>query len=140
MADRTKYLRLFDLHRRFMTHARLTIPGMMADYGINRRTANRDINDLVSLEVRLVHETMENGLKVWFLPTSDRKISIAFNLTDLTALFMGQGLFDFLKGTLLEESLNKIFDSVETRLDRQKDFVRLKDLKRRKSATTADER
>ena len=46
MADKTKFKRLFDLHRRFMSHAQLTVPQMMEDYGINRRTANRDINDL----------------------------------------------------------------------------------------------
>jgi proteasome accessory factor B len=131
MVQKTKYNRLFHLHQRFTNHARLTIIQMMEDYDINRRTANRDINDLALLGVHLESETLDNGLKTWFLPASSRKITVPFNLTDLAALFMGRRLFDFSKGTLLEESLEKIYQSIETQLTRQKDFIRLKDLKRK---------
>ncbi|MBN2529003.1 MAG: WYL domain-containing protein [Deltaproteobacteria bacterium] len=131
MADRTKYIRLFDLHRRFMFHGRLTIRTMMDDYGINRRTANRDINDLISMGVQLENETLETGMKVWFLPTSKRRITIPFNLTDVAALFLGRGLFAFCRGTLLEDSLDKIFETIESQISREKDFIRLKNLKRK---------
>jgi predicted DNA-binding transcriptional regulator YafY len=131
MTDKTKYERLFDLYRRFMTHGRLTIPRMMEDYGINRRTANRDINDLRRLGVHLESTVTDNGLKTWFLPTSERQISVPFNITDLTALFMGRRLFDFLKGTLLEESMDKIYETIEACIEREKDWIRIRDLKRK---------
>ena len=131
MADRTKYQRLFDLHRRFMFHGRLTIRTMMDDYNINRRTANRDINDLISLGVHLESETLDTGLKVWFLPTSQRRITVPFNLTDVASLFLGRGLFDFCRGTLLEESLDKIFETIESQISKEKDFIHLRDLKRK---------
>ncbi len=131
MADKTKYQRLFELHRRFMCHGRLTIRTMMEDYGVNRRTANRDINDLISLGVPLQSETLDTGLKVWFLPASARHINIPFNLTDVAALFLGRGLFEFCKGTLLEDSLNKIFETIESQISREKDFINLRNLKRK---------
>jgi proteasome accessory factor B len=56
---------------------------------------------------------------------------VPFNLTDLTALFMGRRLFDFLRGTMLEESLDKVYNTIETRLDREKDLVRSQDLARK---------
>lgn len=131
MAEKTKYKRLFDLHKRFMFHGRLTIKTMMDDYGINRRTANRDINDLIAMGVLLESETLESGLKVWYLPASQRQITIPFNLTDVAALFLGRGLFDFSKGTLLEESLNKIYETIESQLTREKDFIRMGTLKKK---------
>ncbi|MBN2343501.1 MAG: WYL domain-containing transcriptional regulator [Deltaproteobacteria bacterium] len=131
MADKTKYRRLFDLHKRFMFHGRITIKTMMDDYGINRRTANRDINDLISLGVQLENEVLENGLKVWFLPASQRKITIPFNLTDVAALFLGRGLFDFSRGTLLGDSLDKIYETIETQITREKDLIRLGNLKKK---------
>ncbi|MBN2717830.1 MAG: WYL domain-containing transcriptional regulator [Deltaproteobacteria bacterium] len=131
MAEKTKYQRLFDLHRRFMFHGRLTIRTMMDDYGINRRTANRDINDLISLGVQLESDTLENGLKVWYLPASQRRITVPFNLTDVAALFLGRGLFGFCKGTLFEESLDKIFETIESQISREKDLIRLHHLKKK---------
>lgn len=131
MADKTKYKRLFDLHKRFLAHGRLTIQTMMEDYGINRRTANRDINDLIALGVRLENNTLENGLKVWYAPGSQRQVTVPFNLTDLAALFLGKGLFDFSQGTLLQESLDKIYETIEAQISRKKDFMRLATLKKK---------
>ncbi len=36
MADKIKFRRLFDLHRRFMSYAQLTVSQMMNNYGVIR--------------------------------------------------------------------------------------------------------
>jgi proteasome accessory factor B len=130
MADSTKFIRLFGLYERFMNHGQLTIGRMMSDYGVNRRTVNRDLLDLQEVGLRL--EAREaGGHKVWMVAQRDRKISVEYNLTDLTALFMGRRLFDFLRGTLLEVSMDKVYASIERRLERTRDFTRARDLSRR---------
>ncbi len=128
MADSTKFIRLFALYERFMNHGQLTISQMMSDYGINRRTANRDLNDLQDVGLALENRDLPGGQKVWMLPARRRKINVEYNLTDLTALFMGRRLFDFLRGTLLEESLDKVYSSIEKRLQKTRDFARAQDL------------
>ncbi len=131
MADKIKFRRLFDLHRRFMDYAQLTVSQMMSDYGVKRRTVNRDLNDLEELGVALVSRELPDGHKVWSILNRDRKIKVGYNLTDLTALFMGRRLFDFLGGTLLEESLDKVYENIENQLKKEKDFIRARDLARK---------
>ena len=117
--------------RRFMNHAQLTVPKMMEDYGINRRTANRDLNDLQELGVELEDRVRGDGLKTWSIPKKARRINVGYNLTDLTALFMGRRLFDFLRGTELEQSLDKVYERIEGQLDREKDLIKASDLARK---------
>jgi proteasome accessory factor B len=131
MADRTKVRRLFALASRFNAHARLTVSQMMEDYGVDRRTVNRDLNELRELGLDLVAEDLPDGRKVWALASRARRIQVPYNLTDLTALFMGRRLFDFLGGTLLEESLDKVYESIENQLLRARDFHRARGLSRK---------
>jgi len=131
MADRTKVRRLFALASRFNAHARLTVSQMMEDYGVDRRTVNRDLNELAELGLDLVAEELPDGRKVWELAGRARRIQVPYNLTDLTALFMGRRLFDFLGGTLLEESLDKVYESIENQLLRTRDFDRARSLSRK---------
>ncbi len=128
MANDTRSERLLDMQRRFMDGARLTIDRMMSDYGADRRTLNRDLNTLIDSGLKIESVRGQDNKKIWSLATRSRKIPVPFNLTDLTALFMGRRLFDFLRGTLLEESLDKVYGAIETRLDREKDLLKSKDL------------
>lgn len=131
MADRTKVRRLFALASRFNAHARLTVSQMMEDYGVDRRTVNRDLNELRELGLDLLSEELPDGRKVWALASRAQRIQVPYNLTDLTALFMGRRLFDFLGGTLLEESLDKVYESIENQLLKARDFHRARDLARK---------
>lgn len=131
MADSTKVRRLFALAARFNDHARLTVAQMMEDYGVNRRTVNRDLNDLAELGLELEAEELPDGHKVWSLAGRSRRIQVPYNLTDLTALFLGRRMFDFLRGTLLEESLDKVYQSIENQLLRLRDFSQARNLARK---------
>jgi predicted DNA-binding transcriptional regulator YafY len=131
MADDIRAERLLNLQLRFMDNARLTVARMESDYGTDRRTVNRDLNTLMDCGLKLENVRGPDNRKIWSLSPRSRRIPVPFNLTDLTALFMGRRLFDFLRGTLLEESLDKIYETIETRLDRQKDLVKSQDLARK---------
>jgi predicted DNA-binding transcriptional regulator YafY len=120
-----------DLMRRFNEGAQLTIDRIMADYGVNRRTVNRDLVALKDLGLSLKPEQGADGRKLWRIPRSKRKLSVSFNLTDLAALLMGRRLFDFLRGTLLEESLQKVYEAIEGELEKRKDLLRSGEIERK---------
>jgi predicted DNA-binding transcriptional regulator YafY len=103
---------------------------MMRDYGVDRRTVNRDLVALRDLHVPLTAERGSDGRKIWRIPTAKRKVDVRFNLTDLAALFMGRRLFDFLRGTLLDESLEKVYQTIENALEKRKDLIRAVDIDR----------
>jgi proteasome accessory factor B len=131
MPDEKRAERMCDLMRRFNDGAQLTVERMMRDYGIDRRTVNRDLLALRDLRVPVTSERGSDGRKIWRIPAARRKLSVPFNLTDLTALFMGRRLFDFLRGTLLEESLEKVYASIEDALEKRKDLLRAGEIERK---------
>jgi len=122
MAEQTKFLRLFDLQRRFLQGAHLTVQKMMDDYGVNRRTVNRDLIDMKSLGLKIEEENGFDGRKIWSLATRQKQFEVTYTTADITALFLGRRLFDFCKGTLLEDSINKIYTGIENRLKGSKEF------------------
>jgi predicted DNA-binding transcriptional regulator YafY len=79
MADSTKFIRLFKRYERFQNHGQLTISQMMSDYGVNRRTANRDLNDLQDVGLKLENRELSSGQKVWMLPARRRKINVEYS-------------------------------------------------------------
>ena len=131
MPDEKRAERMCALMRRFNEGAQLTVDRMMDDYGINRRTVNRDLIALKDLGLHLKAEQGADGRKIWRVPRSKRKLSVSFNLTDLAALLMGRRLFDFLRGTLLEESLQKVYEAIESELERRKDLLRSGEIERK---------
>lgn len=122
MQTETKAERLLDLRRRFENGAQKTINQLCSEYGVSRRTVTRDLTTLSVGGLELRAEPNDEGEKIWSVPLRQRKINVPFNLTDLAALLMGRRLYDFLAGTLLEESLNKIYHTIEKALDREKDL------------------
>ncbi|MFO8071917.1 MAG: WYL domain-containing transcriptional regulator [Polyangia bacterium] len=131
MADEKRAERLCALQRRFAEGAQLTISQMANDYGVERRTVNRDLTALRDMGLDLVAERLPDGRKVWSIRVPKRKMIVPFNLTDLTSLIMGKRLFDFLRGTLLEESLDKVYCSIENAIDKRRDLLASKDLERK---------
>jgi len=129
--DSKRAERMCDLMRRFNEGAQLTVERMTREYGVNRRTVNRDLNALMDLGLRLEGERRGDGIKLWRVPAARRKLSVPFNLTDLAALFMGRRLFDFLRDTLLEESLDKVYTTIERALERRSDLLGAADLSRK---------
>ena len=75
MADSDKGYRLLDLFIRFVSGARLGVKQMTREYGINRRTVQRDLEILRDAgRLELEHEELPDGTRSWFLKESARKI------------------------------------------------------------------
>jgi len=121
MFEATKAQRLMELKARFEEGAAFTIDKIVNEYGVTRRTANRDLLDLAAFHVELEAQVGADGRKLWQAASRSRKFSVTYTLTELMALFLGRRFFDFLSGTLLEEDFDKVLARVETQLGRAKD-------------------
>lgn len=116
MAIVPKGTRLCSLQERFKSGAKLTNQMIQESYGVNRRTANRDIADLVESGLVLEHETLGSGKRVWFVPQPAREIAVRYSLMDVMSLFMGRRLFDFMENTIMEESFKRVYQRIEEQL------------------------
>ena len=121
MFEATKAQRLMELKARFEEGAAFTIDKIVNEYGVTRRTANRDLLDLAAFHVELESQVGPDGRKLWQAASRSRKFSVTYTLTELMALFLGRRFFDFLAGTLLEEDFDKVLSRVESQLGRAKD-------------------
>jgi proteasome accessory factor B len=131
MDEANKAQRLIDLKSRFEEGACFTIERMMEEYGITRRTANRDLLDLGTLGVELVGEKGEDGCKLWRAARRSQRFSVTYTLTELMALFLGRRFFDFLSDTILEEKFDRVLDRVESQLAKSEHRDQAKKLKRK---------
>ena len=128
MPDLTKAKRLDELKSRFNSGARFTVTKMMQQFGITRRTANRDLLDLQDLGVALVNEELPSGEKQWLADIQSRKIVVSYSIRDVIALFLGRRMFDFLENTSLEDAIQRVYKRVETQLSKPKDLANAKKL------------
>ena len=132
VAETEKGTRLLDLYRRFTTGAHLTGRQMMDDYGVDRRTVQRDL-EMLRDAGRLALEFDEDldGTRTWFVAESHRKIEVTYSIRDVMALFLGRRMFDFLEDTLLEDAINRVYKKIEDKLGRPEDRLRAKALEKK---------
>lgn len=131
MPDRSKARRQMDLKSRFEDGACFTIEQMISEYGVTRRTANRDMNDLTDVGLDLVAEDAGGGYKMWRAAPRSQKYHVSYSLTELMALFLGRRFFDFLSGTILEESFDKVLARVESQLTKREHREQAEKLRRK---------
>lgn len=129
MAEAEKAYRLIDLYRRFMNGDRLTMRRIIDDYGVNRRTVQRDLEALRDIgALDLVHEDLTNGTRTWSLKERHRKIDITYSIHDVMSLFLGRRMFDFLENTPLEDSIRRVYGQIEGKLRQPRDRLRAETL------------
>ncbi len=128
MADITKSRRLNELKSRFQDGARFTVGKMVEEFGITRRTANRDLLDVIDMGLDIVYEELDNGQRQWFASYESRKFHVTYSIRDVMSLFLGRRMFDFLENTSLEDSFNRVYSRVETQLTKPKDLNNAKKL------------
>lgn len=117
----TRLLRMHDLlhHRQYVT-----IPQLMEQFGVDRRTIQRDLNvlqDAVAIEED--GRTPENEKR--FRAASTKKVEM-FRITmgEMIALYMGRNIFAFTEGTELKSSIDSLYDKLSVRLSSKRDNVR----------------
>ena len=116
-----RLLRMHDLlhHRQYVT-----IPQLMEQFSVDRRTIQRDLNilqDLVAVEED--GRTAENEKR--FRAASTKKVEM-FRITmgEMIALYMGRNVFAFTEGTELKSSIDSLYDKLSVRLSSKRDNVR----------------
>ena len=116
-----RLLRMHDLlhHRQFVT-----IPQLMEQFGVDRRTIQRDLSvlqDVVAVEED--GRTPENEKR--FRAASTKKVEM-FRITmgEMIALYMGRNVFAFTEGTELKSSIDSLYDKLSVRLSSKRDNVR----------------
>lgn len=87
-------------------------------FGVSVRTAIRYLRALESAGEPLFHIT-SGKQKLWRLHPAARKETIALSTQQAVTLFLSRRIFDFLKGTGFEKSLEEIFDKLEATLRRR---------------------
>jgi predicted DNA-binding transcriptional regulator YafY len=128
MPDLTKSKRLDELKSRFLEGARFTVGKMEKEFGITRRTANRDLLDLKDMGLDLQCEDLTDGRRQWYVGHESRKVHVTYSISDVMSLFLGRRMFDFLENTSLEASMGRVFSRIEAQLVRQKDLDNAKKL------------
>lgn len=123
MAGKPRVKRLEELKVRFSDGQGMTIQDMIDDFGVTRRTANRDLAVLSELGMKLRSEETKSGTKIWFAAHQSRgRYQVTYTLEDIMALFMGRRLFDFVSKTSFEDRFNEVYRKIETQLTRAEDL------------------
>jgi predicted DNA-binding transcriptional regulator YafY len=124
MEGQTKTRRVDVIKGRFLEGGRFTVQKIAEEFGVGRRTAKRDLLDLVDMGVPLVYEKLGDAQKQWYVPLDSRKVKVTYNIREVMSLFLGRRMFDFLENTSLEEGFNKVYDRIESQLALQEDRAR----------------
>ncbi len=116
-----RLLRMHDLlhHRQFVT-----IPQLMEQFGVDRRTIQRDLNVLQDA-VAVEEDGRTPGNEKRFRAASTKKVEM-FRITmgEMIALYMGRNVFAFTEGTDLKSSIDSLYDKLSVRLSSKRDNVR----------------
>jgi predicted DNA-binding transcriptional regulator YafY len=129
VAEMDKGKRLLDLSRRFSEGAFLTMQQIIDQYGIDRRTVQRDLETLRDAgRLELTFDENSDGTRLWYLKESVRKIGVTYSISDVMALFLGRRMFDFLENTLLEDAIGRVYKQIESKIRKPDDRLRAKAL------------
>ncbi len=126
MEGLTKTKRIDAIKDRFLEGGRFTVKKISEEFAVGRRTAKRDLLDLVDMGVPLEHEKLSDGQKQWYVPPEARKVKVTYKINEVMSLFLGRRMFDFLENTSLEEGFDKVYARIESQLALQEDRARAK--------------
>lgn len=122
--DHSQALRLLKMLDMLQHHGALTIRRLTDEFGVDRRTIQRDLN--VVREVVRVEEGDRNDLgeKVFRLAPDSRGETIRLTITEMIALYLSMRTLEFLRGTDLKRSIDSVYDKLKTRISARTDAAR----------------
>lgn len=121
MDEYTKTQRIDDLKKRFAAGARISFKRIVNDYGVSKKTASRDIENLQQMGMNLDKDSSANEI-LWYALPDSRTIDVHYSISDVLTLFAARRLFDFLENTSLEMALNRVYSRIESKLAATKDI------------------
>ena len=115
-AQYSQALRLLKIWEMLHHRAQVTIPELMSEFGINRRTVQRDIAVLTeNYDIEEGERTSENEKTFRVRPTA-RLETLKLTVMEMIALHMGQNMFAFAKGTELADAMRSLYEKLQSRL------------------------
>jgi predicted DNA-binding transcriptional regulator YafY len=104
------------LKTRLLLGHRLRVSRIVEEFGVSKRTAQRDIKRIEDTGLDLEFEDLDTGERVWRVPEKAREIKVRYSVLDVTALFLGRRMFDFLEDTTLADGLDRVYGRIEEQL------------------------
>ncbi len=116
----TQAYRLVKIMEMLQTKQQVTIGMLVNEFGVSRRTANRDLATLQ--ETYSIEEVgqLDDKQKIWRLSSRGGSEFIKLSVMEMAALFMGKNLFNFTRGTALKDSIDSLYSKVSHRLTSQR--------------------
>ena len=109
--------RLLDLIRILESRRGATVPELVEECQVTRRTVYRDLEALIDSGYPLVSERQSDGQVLYsFISGFSRMPPITFSLTELMTLSLCRGQLDFLQGTPFQDDLDAIFARINSSL------------------------
>ena len=109
-----RILRKIEVSKNGLTAAEIAELG-----NVSLRTAYRDLDDLQLAGFPLFPEKSEKGNRWNFVDTYQFKVPQPFTLTELMSLHLSKDLFRVFKGTVFFESIEMLFEKVQSNLPTQ---------------------
>jgi predicted DNA-binding transcriptional regulator YafY len=114
-------LRILKIYTSLMFRSSVTIPELMQEYGVNRRTIQRDLAILGEAYALAEGERTPQGEKTFHLINRNAKGEelhvLRVSVLELIVLFMGRNLFAFTEGTDLAKSWRTLYEKLQTHLE-----------------------
>lgn len=109
-------LRLLKIWERLHIRTHMTIPQLVAEFSVDRRTIQRDLTALMEHYAVEEGERTENGEKTFRLKPTARVEPLKLTVNEMLALYMGKNMFSFTRGTQLSAAMDSIYDKLQARL------------------------
>ncbi|MBN2714450.1 MAG: hypothetical protein JXX14_01270, partial [Deltaproteobacteria bacterium] len=101
--DLTRTARVDALYNHLMKGGYVTLQWYESNLQMSYKTLGRDIDTLRDRGVPIEESANDDGAKRYSVALSARKIMVPHTIDEVTALFLGRSMFDFLEGTSLQK-------------------------------------
>lgn len=123
--------RCFVLYFHLMNGGTITREWYGTKLGTSDKTLGRDIGTLEKNGLKIVMGENDDGTQRWSVPQSDRKINIPHTIDEITALFLGRRMFDFLEGTSLQKAFDGVYAGISKLIKGRDDIDNAKNLNKK---------
>ncbi len=109
--------RLLDLIRILESRRGATVPELVEECQVTRRTVYRDLQTIIDSGYPLVNERQSDGQVLYsFISGFSRMPPITFSLEELMTLYLCRGQLEFLHGTPFQDDLEAVFSRIHSNL------------------------
>jgi len=117
-------LRILKIYEMLQHRGAITIGQLMEEFGIDRRTVQRDLAVLSEAYSIQEGERTANNEKTFRLTASVKQETIKLTVSEMIAFYMGRNLFRFAEGTEIKKAIDSVYNKLQTRLSQRNAHIR----------------